>query len=208
MDSILGSSFGRCSTSDFIFLALQIVILLVLAIVNIVLLKKEYNEKMSCGYQFVKGDIVWNTASIIRFVIFAIVAGFISGAVGLSGGILFTPLFLDFGVPPTVASGTSMFMAMFATLSSAILFMFNGYIVYDFAFWLAFFAVLGTAAGITIIGKAVKKSGKTQILVWLLAFVILASCIADGVTGLIKTISTYFMNINFYKLLTLRFRCC
>ena len=68
--------------------------------------------------------------------------------------------------------------------------MFNGYIIYDYAFWLAFFSIVGTAAGITIIGGAVKKSGKTQILVWLLAFVILASCIADGVVGLLETLGT------------------
>uniref|UniRef100_A0A7S3NXP4 Sulfite exporter TauE/SafE family protein n=1 Tax=Euplotes crassus TaxID=5936 RepID=A0A7S3NXP4_EUPCR len=189
-DSIAGPRFGRCTVSDYIFLAAEIIILFILSGVNIMLLKREYQDKLSCGYQFVKGDIVWDSKSIVRFVLFAIIAGFISGAVGLSGGILFTPLFLDFGVPPTVASGTSMFMAMFATLSSTIMFMFNGYIIYDFAFWLAFFSVVGTAAGITIIGGAVKKSGKTQILVWLLAFVILASCIADGVVGLLETIDT------------------
>ena len=186
MDSILG--INRCDTYDYILFAIQSLILIILAVVNIILLKKEYNEKINCEYQFVKGDVVWNSRSIIKFSIFAIIAGFISGAVGLSGGILFTPLFLDFGIPPTVASGTSMYMAMFATLSSAILFMFNGYIIYQFAFWLAAFAIVGTAAGITIVGNAIKKSGKTGMLVWLLAFVILASCIAEGIVGLVKTI--------------------
>lgn len=186
MESI--AKIGRCSAIDHILLVIQILILVVLAIVQVILLKKEYNEKTEVGYQFVKGDVVWNTHSIIKFVIFACIAGFISGAVGLSGGILFTPLFLDFGIAPSVASGTSMFMAMFATLSSSILFMFGGYTIYQFAFWLSAFSIIGTAVGITVIMGAVKKSGKSSILVWLLAMVILASTIAEGIVGTLKTI--------------------
>ena len=110
----------------------------------------------------------------------------------MSGGFLFTPLFLDFGIPPSVAAGTSLYMAMFATLSSAILFMFNGYIIYQFAFWLAAFTIAGTIAGLTIVGNMIKKSGKTGILIWLLAFVILVSCVSEGTAGLLKTIGKEF----------------
>jgi hypothetical protein len=189
MDSIV--KIGRCSIGFYLLLAAQVAILLVLAIINIVLLKKEYNVKMEHDYQFVKGDIVWNTRSIIKFIIFAIVAGFISGAIGLSGGILFTPLFLEFGIAPTVASGTSMYMAMFATLSSSILFMFAGTTIYPFAFWLSAYSIIGTAAGITIIGTAIKKTGKTSLLVWLLAFVILISFVAETATGILSIIGKF-----------------
>jgi hypothetical protein len=90
MSSVAGVQ--RCSTTDHFLLVLQIVVLVTLAIVNIFLLKKEYRKKISNGYQFVKGDIVWNTHLIVKFIIFACFAGFISGAIGLSGGILFTTL--------------------------------------------------------------------------------------------------------------------
>lgn len=189
----LKSIFGihRCDPLDFILLAVQVIILLGLAAINIYLLDKEYKLKVENGYQFVKGDIVWN----FKLIIFALVAGFLSGAVGLSGGILFTPLFLKFGIAPTVASSTSMYMAMFATLSSSILFMFSGYVIYPITFWLSAFAIIGTAAGVTIIGAAVKKSGRSSILVLLLAFVILISCISEGIAGTIKTISKYISSL-------------
>jgi uncharacterized membrane protein YfcA len=151
------------------------VLLISLTFINVNMLKKEYNLKVQCKYQFVKGDVVWDQATVTKFAIFGVIGGFISGAVGLSGGILFTPLFLDFGIAPTVASSTSMYMAMFATGSSSILFMFSGYIIYDLSFWLSIWAILGTALGITIIGNAVKKSGRVSILVILLGFVITAS---------------------------------
>ena len=129
------------------------------------MLKKEYSLKIANNYQFVKGDVVWDQRTVIKFALFGVIGGFISGAVGLSGGILFTPLFLDFGIAPTVASSTSMYMAMFATGSSSVLFMFSGYIIYDFSFWLSVWSIIGTALGITIIGNAVKKNqGEYQFL--------------------------------------------
>ena len=152
-----GIGIERCDALDFILLAFQAVLLLALTVVNVYILKKEYELKIENDYQFVKGDIVWDQRTVIKFAIFGIIGGFISGAVGLSGGILFTPLFLDFGIAPTVASSTSMYMAMFATGSSSVLFMFSGYIIYDFSFWLSAWAILGTALGITIIGNAVKN---------------------------------------------------
>lgn len=44
LNSVAG--INRCDAWDFVLLALQVVILLVLAIANIILLKKEYNSKM------------------------------------------------------------------------------------------------------------------------------------------------------------------
>lgn len=186
MSSIIGIK--RWDALDFILLAFQAILLIGLTVINVYMLKKEYSLKIANNYQFVKGDVVWDQRTVIKFALFGVIGGFISGAVGLSGGILFTPLFLDFGIAPTVASSTSMYMAMFATGSSSVLFMFSGYIIYDFSFWLSVWSIIGTALGITIIGNAVKKSGRVSILVILLGFVITASCIAEGVFGTIDTI--------------------
>ena len=186
MNSIVGIK--RCDAMDYVLLAFQAILLIALTFVNVYLLKKEYNLKLENDYQFVKGDMIWDQKTVIKFAIFGIIGGFISGAVGLSGGILFTPLFLDFGIAPTVASSTSMYMAMFATGSSSVLFMFSGFIIYDFSFWLSAWSIFGTALGITIIGNAVKKSGRVSILVILLGFVITASWIAEGIFGTIDTI--------------------
>lgn len=120
----------RCQPVDILLLVGMFALLISQTIINIILLKREYTVKVENNYQFVKGDVIWNQKTITKFCIFAIVAGFISGAVGLSGGVLFTPLFLEFGIAPTVASATSMYMAMFATMSSSALFMFAGYVVY------------------------------------------------------------------------------
>lgn len=178
----------RCKALDFVFLGGLFLILIVHTIFNIFFLKREYRIKEENEYQFVKGDVVWNQKTITKFCIFAMIAGFISGAVGLSGGVLFTPLFLEFGIAPTVASSTSMYMAMFATLSSAILYMFAGYMIYPIAFWLSLFSTVGTYLGSTLILNAVKKSGRSSYLVFLLSFTIIISGITVAVEGIRATI--------------------
>lgn len=189
----------RCDALDFILLGALVVVLTIATIFNIIMLKKEYELKEVNNYQFVKGDVVWDRKSIIKFLIFALIAGFLSGAVGLSGGVLFTPLFLEFGIAPSVASSTSMYMAMFATGSSSILYMFSGFVIYDITFWLSAFSIIGTYLGSTIIGAAVKKSGKQSILVWLLAIVITASAIIIAIEGITSTIKDHDDGVDLWK---------
>ncbi|CAI2361023.1 unnamed protein product [Moneuplotes crassus] len=186
IDSIVGVEV--CSAWYFILLGVQVIVLALLGLINVLILRKEYREKIECGYQFVSGDVIWDDNTTTKFVIFALIAGFVSGSVGFSRGVLFTPLFIDFGIPPTVASSTSMYMATFATLSSSILFMMSGYIIYDVVFYLSAFAIIGTILGTTIVSQKIRKSGNVAILIWLIATVNLLSCIAEIIVGIVRII--------------------
>ena len=76
-NSIVGIE--RCDDLDYLLFCAQILVLISLSVINNTLLKKEYRDKINCGYQFVKGDIIWNSKTIIKFSIIALIAGFISG---------------------------------------------------------------------------------------------------------------------------------
>lgn len=54
-----GSEAGiiKCSAVDWFLFALLIVIGIVLTIFAIIIIKKEYQEKVEVGYNFVKGDV-------------------------------------------------------------------------------------------------------------------------------------------------------
>lgn len=41
--------------------------------------------------------------------------GWISGAIGLGGGMIFNPLLMSMGVPPKVATSSGMYMIIFAS---------------------------------------------------------------------------------------------
>ena len=60
---------------------------------------------------------------IIKFSIYAVVAGFIASVFGIGGGVIINPLLLSFRVPTLVSSATGMYMIMFSTLSSSLLYL-------------------------------------------------------------------------------------
>ena len=51
----------------------------------------------------------------LKLIIWSFVGGLIAGSLGLGGSIIFQPLLLSMGVPPTVASATGMYMVLFST---------------------------------------------------------------------------------------------
>ena len=157
--------------------------LLVLAAINIKNLRRDYRIKENNNYQFVKGDVAWNSQNIEKFILLGLVGGVVSGLVGLGGGAIYTPLLMEFGIAPSIAGGTSMYMSVFATLSASILFMFQGFLIYEWALTLSISSVIGTVFGITIIGNLVKSSGRSSYLILLLAFVLSVSAFVIGTKG-------------------------
>ena len=180
-NSIIGVE--RCDALDFVLLFLNMATLLVLEAINIRNLKRDYGIKENNNYQFVKGDVAWNSQNIEKFILLGLVGGVVSGLVGLGGGAIYTPLLMEFGIAPSIAGGTSMYMSVFATLSASILFMFQGFLIYEWALTLSISSVIGTVFGITIIGNLVKSSGRSSYLILLLAFVLSVSAFVIGTKG-------------------------
>jgi len=57
---------------------------------------------------------------------FAFNGGLISGALGIGGSSIFNPVMISFGVPPIVATSTGMFMVMYSTGASTVMYMTYG----------------------------------------------------------------------------------
>jgi uncharacterized membrane protein YfcA len=68
-------------------------------------------------------DLKFNRETLSKLLIFALMGGWVSGALGLGGGAIFNPLLLSMGVPPPVSSATGMYMIMFSTAGSSIIYM-------------------------------------------------------------------------------------
>lgn len=67
-------------------------------------------------------DIKYHGNTIIKLVALAFIGGWVSGALGLGGGAVYNPVLLSMGVPASVSSATGMYMIMFSTLGSSLLF--------------------------------------------------------------------------------------
>ena len=68
-------------------------------------------------------------------------------------------------------------METYMVFSTTIQYSISGLIQYTYALWISLFIIIGTVAGLTLISKAVKRLGRTSLLVFLLVGVLLAAAV-------------------------------
>ena len=190
MNSIAGII--SCSPLDYTVFAIQILFLLLSTIFSVYIVSHEYKVKLGWGYEFTDGDLSWTPKLIVKFSIFAVATGFIASVFGIGGGVIINPLLLSFKVPAVVSSSTGMYMIMFSSLSSSILYTFAGNLNIGYAFFLGAYVVVGAAIGIKLINDLIKKTGKASYIAFVLVIVIIISAIVMPVYGVINLID----NIN------------
>ena len=104
-------------------------------------------------------------------------AGGIVGALGLGGGVVFNPLLMGLGVPPQVATATAMYMIMFGTLSSSLIFLTMGSLNVPFALWIGLWSVVGIILCLKVVSKIIESTGRPSVIVIVLALILGASAV-------------------------------
>lgn len=85
-------------------------ILLGISILYGIYLRRRYQYKVLIGYKFLKGDIHWTLKNSIVIPMICLSAGILAGLLGLGGGMVIGPVFLELGVLTQVAANTSSFI--------------------------------------------------------------------------------------------------
>ena len=100
------------------------------------------------------------------------------GAMGLGGGVIFNPLLIGLGVPPQVATSTGMFMIFFSAGSSALIYFSFGALSISYALWLGFLAATGILSCVWLFSKAIKRTNRPSLVVFMLAGILCLSTFA------------------------------
>ena len=58
--------------------------------------------------------------------------GWVAGALGLGGGVIFNPMLMSLGVPPKVSSATGMYMITFSKIATCTIYFVNGKLILNF----------------------------------------------------------------------------
>ena len=150
------------------------------------------------------GDQAWvevhfDQKQLSKLLFFALIGGWVSGALGLGGGAIFNPLLLSMGVPPPVSSATGMYMIMFSTAGSSIIYMLYQVLDVQYALWLGFWCSMGSIAGLYILNQIMKKFNRQSPIVFLLAFVLGLSTIMVPLFGAIDIYEEYLNGQNIMK---------
>lgn len=107
----------------------------------------------------------------------AFVTGALSGLFGIGGGLLLNPVLLQIGIPPQTAAATSSFMVLFCASMSMVQFILLGVEGVGQACVYAGVCFAGSVAGVVVIERAVRKSGRVSLIVFLVTAIMALSAV-------------------------------
>ncbi|KAJ4952378.1 hypothetical protein NE237_029210 [Protea cynaroides] len=140
-----------------------------------------------------KGDTGsnWKVHQLILYCSSGVLAGIVGGLLGLGGGFIMGPLFLELGIPPQVSSATATFVMTFSSSMSVV----EYYLLKRFPvpYALYFTAVAASAAfvGQQVVRRIIIILGRASLIIFILAFTIFLSAIllgGVGISNMIKNI--------------------
>ncbi|XP_009800425.1 sulfite exporter TauE/SafE family protein 3-like isoform X1 [Nicotiana sylvestris] len=173
-----------CSTTYWILNLSQVPVAVGASAYEAVCLYKGSRTIMSSG----ETVITWKVHQLILYCCCGILAGIVGGLLGLGGGFILGPLFLELGIPPQVSSATAAFVMIFSSSMSVIQY----YLLRRFPvpYALYFIAVAGIAAlvGQHVVRRIISIVGRASVIIFILAFTIFVSAISLGGVGIADTI--------------------
>ncbi|KAI3992668.1 hypothetical protein MKX01_007990 [Papaver californicum] len=121
---------------------------------------------------------------LILYCFLGVLAGMVGGLLGLGGGFILGPMFLQIGVPPQVASATASFAMTFSSSMSVIEFyLLKRFPIPHAAYFLAV-AIVAAAAGQYLVRKLIIALGRASIIVFLLVTLFSVSAFLLGGVGI------------------------
>ncbi|KAG0543380.1 hypothetical protein BDA96_02G185700 [Sorghum bicolor] len=117
---------------------------------------------------------------LLVYCLFGILAGLIGGLLGMGGGFIMGPLFLELGIPPQVSSATATFTMMFSSSMSVV----EYYLLHRFPVpYAAYFTGVAFVAAITgqhFVRKLIAWLGRASLIIFILASMIFVSALTLG----------------------------
>jgi len=137
-----------------------------------------------------KGEagVNWKIPQLILYFFCGILAGVVGGLLGLGGGFILGPLFLELGIPPQVSSATATFAMTFSSSMSVVEYYYLKRFPVPYASYLFGVCVIAAFMGQHVIRRLVILLGRASLIIFTLAFVIFLSALTLGGVGIVKMI--------------------
>lgn len=171
---------ATCSVAYWIVTLLQIPVAVVASGYEAVCLYKGWRVMGS------KGDAqnTWTISQLIFCCFCGVLAGIVGGLLGLGGGFILGPLFLELGIPPQVSSATASFAMAFSSSMSVIQYYLLRRFPTSYALYFIVVAAIAAMVGQHVVRKMISLFGRASIIIFILAFTIFVSAISLGGVGI------------------------
>ncbi|XP_075507263.1 sulfite exporter TauE/SafE family protein 3-like [Primulina tabacum] len=133
-----------------------------------------------------KGDSGTNftVLQLTTYGFFGVLAGVVGGLLGLGGGFIMGPLFLELGIAPQVSSATATFAMMFSSSMSVVEYYLLNRFPVPYALYFVAVATVAAFVGQHVVRRMIIILGRASIIIFILAFTIFVSAISLGGVGI------------------------
>ncbi|PHU24372.1 hypothetical protein BC332_09479 [Capsicum chinense] len=144
-----------CSTTYWILNLLQLPIAVGASAYEAVCLYKGSRVILSSG----EAVTTWKVHQLILYCFCGILAGIVGGLLGLGGGFILGPLFLELGIPPQVSSATAAFVMIFSSSMSVIQYYLLGRFPVPYALYFIAVAIVAALVGQHVVRRIISIVG-------------------------------------------------
>ncbi|KAI9097887.1 hypothetical protein K1719_025658 [Acacia pycnantha] len=133
-----------------------------------------------------KGDEVtrFRVLQLVFYCFLGLMAGIVGGLLGVGGGSIMGPLFLELGVPPQVSSATATFAMTFSSSMSVVEYYLLQQFPVPYALYLVAVATIAAYIGQHVMRKVLILFGRASLIIFILASVIIVSAVTLGGVGI------------------------
>jgi uncharacterized membrane protein YfcA len=132
----------------------------------------EYNYRLTIGYPYHSSDVKWNRDILVKYPLYALFTGLLSGLLGIGGGLILGPLLLELGIHPLVSTATSNFLVVFISSSTSLQYSIMGMMNFNYGSVCIVLSTIGSYIGTLLIQKYLERTKRNSILVFTLAAVL------------------------------------
>ncbi len=195
----------QCSAAYWVLYTLQAVALLGASAFFVHLACREQQSSISGGsleaseqqnQQQQQQHIQWSCTTLMVASAVGVCGGALAAILGMGGGVIMGPLLLTLQVHPLATAATSTLMILFSSSAATLSFAVNGNINAEYAYIYGSCNFLSSFAGVFIIGRIVRKTGKSFVVVMLLALVMATGAMASAVFGGQESVHDYRTGTN------------
>ncbi|KAG8656393.1 sulfite exporter TauE/SafE family protein 3 isoform X2 [Manihot esculenta] len=126
----------------------------------------------------------WKVHQLVLYCCCGVLAGMVGGLLGLGGGFILGPLFLELGVPPQVSSATATFAMTFSASMSVIEYYLLKRFPVPYALYFVAVTTVAALVGQHVVRKLISVFGRASIIIFILSFTIFVSAISLGGVGI------------------------
>jgi len=131
-------------------------------------------------------EVEWNWHNVVRYMVYAFVCGALAGCLGIGGGLVLSPLLLELGFFPAVASGISGMAVLVTSTSALFAYGLSEKVYWQFVFLLMPLTFVSTLIGKITIDNYAERNNKQSVIIWSVAIFLVVCLTMLTTRGLIE----------------------